>query len=156
MEVGNHAMDQDDKKSGTGKTSPSESSKAHSYNSDLPTTVSSYRKWTIKSGAAAKKEAEELLNVQFEMQFENGVKFHIWPELVKGKDLTDDSKEGKNMLARAHKFVQFWIWYYEGKDCSPGTKQPLRKCLEWFKNPNDGYHYNQYLKDRALQSLSDT
>ncbi|KAF7897063.1 hypothetical protein EAF00_005291 [Botryotinia globosa] len=153
MEVGNHAMDQYGKKSGTGKTSPSESSKVHLYNFDLPPARSSYRKWTYKSRAAAKKEEEELLSVQFEIQFKRDVKFHIWPELVKGKDLTADSKEGKNTLVRAHRFVHF---YYTGEYCSIGIERSLRKCLEWFENWNDGSYYNQYLKDRALQSLPDT
>ncbi|TGO59522.1 hypothetical protein BELL_1241g00030 [Botrytis elliptica] len=116
----------------------------------------SHHKWIDKSGAIAKREAEELLNVHFKTLFQMNMGFRIWPELSKGKDMTADSEEGKTTLARAHDFVQFWLWYDKGNDCSPGTRKPLRKCLEWFKSPNDCSYYNQYLKDRAVQSVSDT
>ncbi|THV43863.1 hypothetical protein BGAL_0849g00020 [Botrytis galanthina] len=156
IEVGSHATYQDDTTPGIARTPSNESSKVHSYVSILPHDNRSHHKWIDNSGAIAKREAEALLNVHFEIQFQRNVKFQIRPKLAKGKNMTADSEEAKTTLARAHDFVQFWIWYYKGKDCSPGTKQPLKKCLEWFKNPNDGYHYNQYLKDRALQSLPDT
>ncbi|KAF7881174.1 uncharacterized protein EAF02_007065 [Botrytis sinoallii] len=156
MEVGNHTMDQDDKTPGIARNPSSESSKVLPYVSVLPHDSRSHHKWIDKSGAIAKREAEELLNVHFKIQFRKNVEFQIWPELAKGKDMTAGSEEGKTTLARAHDFVQFWLWYYKGNDCSPGTKKPLRKCLEWFKTPNNSSYYNQYLKDRAVQSVSDT
>ncbi|KAG4029102.1 hypothetical protein MFRU_017g00390 [Monilinia fructicola] len=114
------------------------------YSSFAPANWNCENIWSAEDGKQIQK-AEEKLKVHLKSIFEKDLCFRVWPEPSDWDAFEKDQVKGLALLARAEKFVEFWIWDYISR-IHYADKVPLITCLGWFLLGDDCPRYREFIK----------
>ncbi|KAI9645878.1 hypothetical protein NHQ30_005314 [Ciborinia camelliae] len=118
------------------------------YSTFAPATWDCQNLWSAENGAQIKK-LEEKLHVELKSTFEPDLYFRIWPEPADWVAFGKDPVKGKEILANAEKFVEFWIWNFLSW-VHVTDIVPLLTCLDWFLVGDNFPRYKEYLKRAVI------
>ncbi|TGO17340.1 hypothetical protein BTUL_0018g00070 [Botrytis tulipae] len=116
----------------------------HQYTAFAPATHDCRAYWSAEHGAQI-QAAQSALNVRFQSVFEKDVEFRLWPEPADWKAFEKDPQKGREILARAEKFLDFWIWDFLSRSHAT-DRFPLITCLDWFLKGDKSPEYKRYVK----------
>ncbi|THV44829.1 hypothetical protein BGAL_0571g00030 [Botrytis galanthina] len=116
----------------------------HQYTSFAPATHDCRAYWSAEHGSQI-QAAQTALNVHFQTVYEDDVEFRLWPEPADWKAFETDPEKGREILARAEKFLDFWIWEFLSRTTAT-DRVPLITCLDWFLKEEESPEYKRYVK----------
>ncbi|KAF5873408.1 uncharacterized protein Bfra_004868 [Botrytis fragariae] len=118
--------------------------KIHQYTSFAPATYDCRTYWSAEHGSQI-RAAQTALHVRFQSVFEKDVEFRLWPEPADWKAFEKNPQKGREILARAEKFLDFWIWDFLSQTHAT-DRVPLITCLDWFLKGDKSPKYKRYVK----------
>ncbi|KAF7948589.1 uncharacterized protein EAE97_004000 [Botrytis byssoidea] len=118
--------------------------KIHQYTSFAPATYDCRTYWSAEHGSQI-QAAQTALNVHFQTEYKDDVEFRLWPEPADWKAFETDLQKGREILARAEKFLDFWIWEFLSR-ITAEDRVPLTPCLDWFLGEDESPEYKRYVK----------
>ncbi|KAF7949237.1 hypothetical protein EAE96_008404 [Botrytis aclada] len=116
----------------------------HQYTSFAPATDDCRTSCSAEDGSQI-KSAQNSLNVHFQSVFEEDVEFRLWPEPADWKAFEKNPQEGREILAKAEKFLNFWIWNFSSRTHAT-DRVSLTTCLDWFLKGEESPEYKRYIK----------
>ncbi|KAK6605261.1 hypothetical protein H4I95_05067 [Botrytis cinerea] len=119
-------------------------SKIHQYTSFAPATNDCRTYWSAQHGSQI-QAAQIALNVRFQSVFEKDVEFRLWPEPADWKAFEKNPENGREILAKAEKFLDFWIWDFLSRSHAT-DRVPLSTCLAWFLKGEKSPEYKKFVK----------
>lgn len=116
----------------------------HQYTSFAPATHDCRAYWSAEHGSQI-QAAQNALRVRFQSVFERDVEFRLWPEPADWKAFEKNPQKGREILARAEKFLDFWICDFLSRSHAT-DRVPLVTCLDWFLKGDKSPEYKRHAK----------
>lgn len=123
-------------------------SRLEQYTTFAPATYFCKNLWSAENGRHI-KDIEKALNVHIQSVFEPNVEFRLWVEPANWKAFEKEPEKGRAILARAEKFMEFWVWEFASRAYAT-DKTPLSTCLAWFLTGEKHPRYQKFLEDSKL------